>query len=283
MLTKGTGAITLVIHFDTHSHGRCPVPSNPVFSVCRPIFVFTPPLIGGTLYTFLSGLNYRKVLNASSAFPAPLLDALTGQLYLTESLHFNPQDILLAGDSAGGHLCLALSRYMLDLTPPLAQPGKFALNSPWCDWTSSFPSRKSNKAYDYLYYNSSELAIASAMRYYKPDAKGDVYFSPALTGSGGFAYLMKEGVKVYVQLGTKEVLCDEIRALVAGMERDGVNVKLTEVGELVILRDGLWLSYIAFVICGRSEMGCMLMRCANGPGLTLGTSGGTMLRTFMVD
>ena len=123
---------------------------------------------------------------------------------------------------------------MHDLTPSLAQTGQIALDSPWCDWTSSFPSRKANKAYDYLHSDSSDLSITSAMRHYKTQAKGDMYFSPALTGSGGFDYLVEEGVQVYVQLGTKEVLCDEVRALVTSLERDGVRVKLTEVGDLAI-------------------------------------------------
>jgi len=37
-------------------------------------------------------------------------------------------------------------------------------------------------------------------------------------------------VKVYVSLGTREGLADECRAVAKGMERDGVSVKLREVG-----------------------------------------------------
>ncbi|EPQ57629.1 hypothetical protein GLOTRDRAFT_137898, partial [Gloeophyllum trabeum ATCC 11539] len=41
-------------------------------------------------------------------FPAALIDALTGYHYLVNTLGFRAEDVILEGDSAGGHLALAL-------------------------------------------------------------------------------------------------------------------------------------------------------------------------------
>lgn len=74
--------------------------------------------------------------------------------------------------------------------------------------------------------------IPCALQHYVPEVKRGPYFSAALAKDGEFDYLKKEGVKVYVQLGTAEVLRDEVRSFVKGLQRDGVDVKLTEVGIL---------------------------------------------------
>lgn len=177
-------------------------------------------------------MNYRKCIEDAHGYPAPVLDALSGYLYLIQVLHFDARNILLMGDSAGGHLSLALSRYLFDLSPPLPQPGAIALSSPWSDWTSSFPSRQTNATYDYLASNTGTNAIGIATRFFIPEVKLDPYFSPALAPSGGFDYLAKEGVRVYVMLGTREGLADECRALARSLRRDGVDVKLREVRPL---------------------------------------------------
>lgn len=48
------------------------------------------------------------------------------------------QKIAIAGDSAGGGLCLALLTVLRDLSLPL--PAGAVLISPWVDLTHSFPS-----------------------------------------------------------------------------------------------------------------------------------------------
>lgn len=72
-------------------------------------------------YTCLA-INYRKALTPSTAFPAQLLDVTAGYAYLL-SLGFEPANITLIGDSAGGHLILALSRYLADLDAAVPQLG----------------------------------------------------------------------------------------------------------------------------------------------------------------
>lgn len=69
-------------------------------------------------------------------------------LYLIDppahALHkpISPNKITLAGDSAGGGLCLSLLTILRDLSRPL--PAGAVLISPWVDLTHSFPSILSN-------------------------------------------------------------------------------------------------------------------------------------------
>lgn len=56
----------------------------------------------------------------------------------------DPAKIVVAGDSAGGGLCLALLQVIRDTGLPMPAGG--VLISPWCDLTHSFPSVHVNSA-----------------------------------------------------------------------------------------------------------------------------------------
>lgn len=76
-------------------------------------------------------VDYR--LAPIAPWPLPLLDAISAYRYLVEDE--GVEDVVIAGDSAGGHLALALTRWLRDeggrlgLRPPKA----LVLMSPWCD------------------------------------------------------------------------------------------------------------------------------------------------------
>jgi acetyl esterase/lipase len=74
-------------------------------------------------------------------FPAALIDALAGYLYLVK-LGFPEEDIIVVGDSAGGNLALALTRYLVmnkDQQPKLPKvPGALVLLSPSTDISEQF-------------------------------------------------------------------------------------------------------------------------------------------------
>ncbi|KAL0090363.1 Alpha/Beta hydrolase protein [Phycomyces blakesleeanus] len=97
-------------------------------------------------------IDYR--LAPQHPFPTAVEDALAGYLYLINpppDAGFSPVDpkkIVIAGDSAGGGLTLALLMAIRDarLPPPA---GAMPL-SPWTDLTHSLPSILSNAATDYL-------------------------------------------------------------------------------------------------------------------------------------
>lgn len=72
-------------------------------------------------------LDYR--LAPETRFPGPLHDAVSAYFRMVDDLHISPSNIILAGDSAGGGLSLALMMYLRDNAYPL--PGGAILMSPW--------------------------------------------------------------------------------------------------------------------------------------------------------
>ncbi|KAF3761331.1 acetyl-hydrolase-like protein [Cryphonectria parasitica EP155] len=130
----------------------------------RPTTKKIAKLTGGRCYS----VRYR--LAPQNPFPAALIDALQSYLALLfpppGALHdpVRSEDIVFAGDSAGGNLCMALIQLLLDVrrrgnveiqwhgqqihTVPL--PAGIALSSPWLDMTHSSASCKTNTPFDYL-------------------------------------------------------------------------------------------------------------------------------------
>lgn len=78
--------------------------------------------------TLGAALDYR--LAPEACFPGPLHDVVSGYMRLVEDLSIPPENIIIAGDSAGGALCLALLLYLRDNSYPL--PAAAILMSPWC-------------------------------------------------------------------------------------------------------------------------------------------------------
>jgi acetyl esterase/lipase len=68
-------------------------------------------------------------------YPAALIDAVSGYRYLLDQTKFQAKNIIVSGDSAGGHLAVALVRYLIELNDPsLPLPGAVLLLSPTVDW-----------------------------------------------------------------------------------------------------------------------------------------------------
>ena len=74
-----------------------------------------------------TAVSYR--LAPETRFPGPLHDAVSTYFRMLDDLHIPPSNILFAGDSAGGGLCLALLMYLRDNAYPL--PAGAILMSPW--------------------------------------------------------------------------------------------------------------------------------------------------------
>ncbi|KAF8119416.1 hypothetical protein EV363DRAFT_1441476 [Boletus edulis] len=97
-------------------------------------------------------INYR--LAPQYPFPCALQDLVAAYLYLIkpppDAPHqpVKPSHIVVAGDSAGGGLTLALLQVLRDTGQPLPAGG--VLISPWCDLTHSFPSIHINTSTDVI-------------------------------------------------------------------------------------------------------------------------------------
>ncbi|KAF9529730.1 hypothetical protein CPB83DRAFT_811822 [Crepidotus variabilis] len=107
-------------------------------------------------------INYR--LAPQYPFPCALQDAVAAYLYLiqppsgSEHCAVNPAHIIIAGDSAGGGLSIALLQVIRDSGLPL--PAGAFLISPWCDLTHSFPSIHLN--------THSDIVPESGLSFHKP-------------------------------------------------------------------------------------------------------------------
>jgi acetyl esterase/lipase len=143
---------------------------------------------------------------------------------------------VLLAESAGGHLSFLLTRYLSESALPI--PRTMILSSPWVDFTFFFPSYTTHKPFDSLHVGRLSRAVRSAMRYYTPQAVRGVYFSPALGKPEDWAYLVKEEVRVYMQVGTRERFEDEIRKVGRDMKDAGVDVILREVSGANLMEGG---------------------------------------------
>ncbi|GAA94228.1 uncharacterized protein L969DRAFT_93611 [Mixia osmundae IAM 14324] len=107
------------------------------------------------------GVTLRKATNTSRAFPASLQDATLAYAHLCRL----DKKITIAGDSAGGGLCMALLLHLADLSSDkeacfnFRMPTHVILHSPWVDLTMSQDTYYTNAAYDIL--NTTMCAEAS--------------------------------------------------------------------------------------------------------------------------
>ena len=78
-------------------------------------------------------IDYRVA--PENPFPAAVEDAVYAYKWLLDEKNYKPDQIVVAGDSAGGGLALALCMYAKDHGLPL--PGGVITMSPWTDVTLS--------------------------------------------------------------------------------------------------------------------------------------------------
>ncbi|KZT61144.1 alpha/beta-hydrolase [Calocera cornea HHB12733] len=194
-------------------------------------------------------------------FPAALLDALAGWRYLL-SLSIDPSRIVIAGDSAGGNLALALVKYIVEVDHPSSPVGGLVLLSPWSDLTDSHHSPECslfrNYKTDYIlgleaamgsysvralcatvspwcaWISPAAIAPAAGMTSTSgiPAQNGAADALPA-NGSPSSAQEWPEATfhdfpRTLVIPGEREMIVDEIRTLAQRMRRDGVDLVYRE-------------------------------------------------------
>jgi acetyl esterase/lipase len=166
---------------------------------------------------------------AAHPFPAALLDALSGYSYLVNSLHFEPKNILLGGDSCGANLAVALMRCIRELNnPAFGMPKAAILYSPWVDLGDSHITENSaavNFAHiDFVITYVRNMWAAEV--YTAPFVKGfystNPYVSPA---SKGLPVHIQQGLfkgfpKMFITGGDHEQFIDSIRTLKSRAEND---------------------------------------------------------------
>lgn len=126
-------------------------------------------------------LSYDYRLAPEHPFPAALDDALAVFRHLCRE-GIEPGRIVLAGDSAGGGLSLALALCLKDRDEPL--PGGIVCLSPWTDLTGSVSSHRTRAQDDPII--ESEGLHLSALHYAAGTPLGTPYLSPVYGDLAGF-------------------------------------------------------------------------------------------------
>jgi epsilon-lactone hydrolase len=157
--------------------------------------------------------DYR--LAPEHRYPAQLEDALAALTGL-EALGVRRNRIVVAGDSAGANLALALAIALRDHGAP--QPNALVLISPWLDLTSSTDSHRRNLAYD---YGTPEQLRAQARVFAGDLALDDPRLSVGTAPAENLA-------PTFLQVGTAELLLDECRAWVERARAAGVELTVDE-------------------------------------------------------
>ena len=130
---------------------------------------------------------------------------------------FSGDRIILAGDSAGGGLVLALAMYLRDQSMPL--PKKLVMMSPWTDLTASGPSYQENYENDPLFGNTRESMIYNGEYAGKQDPKLP-YISPLFGDFRGLPPML-------FQVGSLEMLLSDSVLAAQKAKEAGCDVTLT--------------------------------------------------------
>ena len=157
-------------------------------------------------------VDYR--LAPENRFPAAIDDVYTAYKWLAAQNDGKP--IVLAGDSAGGGLTLALALKLREKAEQ--KPACIVCFSPWTDLTGSGTSERTNAEKDAMFYPENIRAFAAA---YVSDKskKENILASPVFADVVGLP-------PVLFQAGSTEVLADDSRRIYEKMISAGIESRL---------------------------------------------------------
>ncbi len=163
-------------------------------------------------------VDYR--LAPEYPFPTALQDALLSYEYLRK-LNISPQNIFVAGSSAGGGLTLSLLLKLLDRKEVLPR-GAICI-SPWVDLALTGETLHTNEGKDLIY---AENIKAAALIYLNGHNPKDPLASPLYGNLEGLPPLL-------IQVGTREVFLDEIERFARKAQESRVDVHLQKFEEMI--------------------------------------------------
>jgi len=221
-------------------------PTDPTAPIALGLLEHVGP--GRRVFSVEYRLSSGKPFKVANPFPTALIDALAGYSYLVNVVGFSPKDIILEGDSAGGNLAHALTRYLVQNhgqislpSPPgtlslPAPPGALLLLSPWCDLGNSHEhlpeaSVKTCGSSDYIANPSDGGFDYARTAFLGPHGKGFAEYSPYVSPASRDPSMnvdFKRFPRTFIVAGGAEILLDQIRTLKTKMiadlgEGDGID------------------------------------------------------------
>jgi epsilon-lactone hydrolase len=169
------------------------------------------PLVVRTGFRAVS-VNYRHA--PEHPFPAAVEDGLAAYRELLDG-GTRPDQVVIAGDSAGGGLTVATMMSARDTGLP--QPAAAVLFSPWVDLTLSGESMRTKDGVDPIFTRERIKVLADA--YVTEAERAAELASPIFADLRGLAPTL-------IQVGSNEVLLDDAIRLAARAGSDDVDVTL---------------------------------------------------------
>jgi acetyl esterase/lipase len=146
-------------------------------------------------------------------FPAQLEDGLSAYRWLLEN-GTDPGELVIAGDSAGGNLALAVLLAARDLKLPL--PALAIALSPPTDFETEHASIVGNQDYDWI---EKQMLVRWADWFCDPEQRRNPLVSPQWADLRGLP-------PTYIQAGRAEILYDSIQAFADRAKGEGADVVL---------------------------------------------------------
>lgn len=146
-------------------------------------------------------------------FPAALEDAVDAYNWLI----LNGYEVVIAGDSAGGGLALALGHYLMEHHKPM--PKAFVLMSAWTDLSLSGESIEEKYEIDPLFGNSRESMLFHSS-YIGDEDPTQPLISPLFGDFFGFPPML-------IQVGAYEMLLSDSERVAIKANEQGVKVQYT--------------------------------------------------------
>lgn len=149
-------------------------------------------------------------------YPAALEDAVSAYERMLQA-GWTEEKIVLAGDSAGGGLAMALCMYLKDQNRRL--PAGIIAMSPWTDLTQSGISYHMNYRKDPVFGNTRDSLIYNK-DYVRDEDATNPYISPLYGNFAGFPPML-------IQVGSYEMLLSDSELVAEKAKKAGVKVRLS--------------------------------------------------------
>lgn len=209
------GKVLLYLHGGAYVLGSCHSHRHMVSHLARE----------GQVETLLP--EYR--LAPEDRFPAAVDDAVAAFRGLIDQ-GYEPDDIIVAGDSAGGGLSVAMMIALRDFGGPM--PKAAFLLSPWLDLSGSGESIETRRDRD-PWFKPEDMPVAASF-YCEEDEVSNPLVSPVYAEMQGLP-------KTFVQVGDDEILLSDATRLVEGIRAAGGQAEIQVFSEM-------WHVFQAFLL-----------------------------------